>query len=136
MGDLHFLYTLKIFFFLSHTYTQISFSAQEYFFFHYLSPFLGFSFQSNPHNEDPFLILGNTSFHYRLYIWIVTSLKSTTRQHRYNSFCKSFISSSVIQEPQKSVVVVARKIYFTLSPLNKTFTYSHKNTKHSQMVQQ
>ena len=55
-------------------------------FFHYLSPFSGFSSQSNPHNEDLFLILRNTKFHNQFYIWIVTSLESTTRWHRYNSF--------------------------------------------------
>ena len=98
-------------------------------FFHCLSPFSEFSFQSNPNNKDPFLILGNTRFHYRLYIWIVTSLKSTTRYHKYKSYSKLFISASVIQKLQKSVV--SRKIYFTLSPFNKTFTYSDRNTKHS-----
>ena len=126
MGDLHFLYTLKIvvFFSLTHAYRQIPLLAQGYF-FQLPQPFFRIFFQ---HSEDPFLILGNTSFFNQFHIWIVTSLKSTTRKQRYNSFSKSFISSSVIQELQKSVI--ARKIYFTLSPLNKTFTYSHKKMKH------
>ena len=41
--------------------------------FQLVSPFSGFSFQSNPHSEDPFLILGKTGFHNRLYIWIINS---------------------------------------------------------------
>ena len=55
--------------------------------FHCLNLFSGFSFQSNPHREDPFLILGNTRFHNWFHIWIVTSFKSNTRLHRYNSYC-------------------------------------------------
>ena len=47
-------------------------------FFHCLIPFSGFSSQSNLHSEDVFVILRNTSFHNRLYTWILTSLKSTT----------------------------------------------------------
>ena len=41
------------------------------------SHFSGFSSQSNSHSEDLFLILRNTGFYSRFYIWIVTSLKST-----------------------------------------------------------
>ena len=55
-------------------------------FFHCLSSFLGFYSQSNPHSVDIFLILRNTSFHNRFYIWTVTSLKSTTGQQGHNSF--------------------------------------------------
>ena len=55
-------------------------------FFHFLNPFSGFSSQSNPHSKNLFLILRNKRFHNRFYMWIVTSLKSTIRQHRYNSF--------------------------------------------------
>ena len=128
MGDLHFFIYLKncCFFSLSHTHThKFRFRLTDTF-FHCLSPFSEFPFQSNPQIEDPFLILGSTRFQYRLCIWIATSLKSTTRQHIHKSFSKSLFSSSVIQELQKSVL--ARKISFTLSPLHKTFTYSHKNT--------
>ena len=79
---LHFFYTLKWLnefqncFLLWH-HTQIPLSAQGCF-FHCLS-LSGFSFISNPHSENVFLILGNTRFHSRFYIWIVASLKSTTR---------------------------------------------------------
>ena len=67
MGDLHFLYNLKIVnFFLSHTYTQMSFPAQGYF-FSLPQSFFRICFKSNSHSQDPFLILGNTRFHYRLY---------------------------------------------------------------------
>ena len=55
-------------------------------FFHCLSTFSGFSSHSNPHSKGLFLILRITRFHNRFYIWIVTSLKSTARQHRQNSF--------------------------------------------------
>ena len=87
MGDLHFLYTLKwlyefqnCFFFLSPTHNTHKFRCQlRDTFFHCLSPLSEFSFQSNPHRGDPFLILRNTRFHNRYYIWIVTSFKSTTR---------------------------------------------------------
>ena len=41
--------------------------------------FSGFSFQSNPHNVDPFLILGNSRFHNRFYIWIVSYF---SQEHR------------------------------------------------------
>ena len=82
-GRFIFLIYLKIikllFFFLSHTHTyKFRFQLRDTF-FHCLSPCSGFSFQSNPHSEDLFLILGNTGFHNRFCIWIVTSLKSTTR---------------------------------------------------------
>ena len=87
--------------FFSHTHTHKFHFQLGDTVFHYLSPFSGFSFQSNPHSEDPFLMLGNTRFHNRFYVWIVTFLKSTTRKHGYSSFSKSFISSSVIEKLQK-----------------------------------
>ena len=121
---------LKLLFFFSHTHTHKFHFQLGDTVFHYLSPFSGFSFQSNPHSEDPFLMLGNTRFHNRFYVWIVISLKSTTRKHGYSSFSKSFISSSIIEKLQK--YVTASKIDFTLSPSNKTFTYStpHINYLH------
>ena len=48
-------------FFLSHTHThthKFCFQLRDTS-FHCISPFSGFPFQSNPHSEDPFLILGN-----------------------------------------------------------------------------
>ena len=103
-----------VIFFLSHTH-KFRFQLRDTF-FHCLGPFSEFSFLSNPHSQDPFLILGNTRFHNR-FIYGLLLLKSTTGSYRYNSFSKSFISSSIIKELQK--YVIARKIDFTLSPINK-----------------
>ena len=52
-------------------------------FFHCLNNFSGFSSQSNPHSKELFLILRNTRFHKQFFMWTVTSLKSTIRQHIY-----------------------------------------------------
>ena len=67
------------YFFLSHTQTQIFHFQLMDTFFHCLSHFSGFSFQSDPHSENPPLIFGNTRFHNQFYIWIIISLKTTTR---------------------------------------------------------
>ena len=67
-----------LFFFLSHTQIhKLHYKLMDTL-FHCLIPFSGFSFQSNPHNKGRFLILRNTGFHNQFYIWIVTSLKSST----------------------------------------------------------
>ena len=68
----------NFFFSPAHANTQILLSAYGYF-YRCLKPFSGFSSQSNPHSKDLFLILRNTRFHNRFYMWIVTSLKSTIR---------------------------------------------------------
>ena len=91
--DLHFLYTLKwlekfqscYFFSLLRTSTPTPLLTHRYF-FPLPQPFSGFPSKSNPHNEDIFLILRKPRSHNRFYIWVVTSLKSTTRQHGYNHF--------------------------------------------------
>ena len=82
-------------------------------FSHCLSHFPRFFYQLNPHSEDLFPILRNTRFHDQFYIWIVISHKSTTGQHRYNSF-EFFICKNKLQQER----------YILLSPLNKTFTLS------------
>ena len=131
MEDFHFLYNLKIVAFFSSLTTltpKFRFRLRDTF-FHCLIPFSGFSFQLNPHSEDLFLILGNARFDYRFYICGLLLPSRASQDSIDTSFSKSFISSSVICELQKSVV--PRKIHLTLSSLNKTFTYSHKNTKHS-----
>ena len=124
-----------VIFFLSPTHDTHKFHFQlRDTFFHWLSPFSEFFFETNPYSKDPFLILGNTRFHSRFYVGILCSLKSTTKQHRYNSFSKSFISFSVMQELQKQVI--SRKIYSTFSPINKNFTYSapHNNYLHPHTI--
>ena len=45
----------------------------------YLSTFTEFSFQSNKHSKNLYLIFRNKSLHNQFYMWIVTSLKSTTK---------------------------------------------------------
>ena len=79
---------LKLFIFFSLPHTEIlkfCFQLMDTF-FHCLNPFLGFSSQSNTHIKYLFLILRNTRFQTRFYMWIVTSLRGTIRQDRYNSF--------------------------------------------------
>ena len=65
------------FFSLTHTH-KFRFQVRATF-FHCLIPFSGFSFQSNPHSEDPSLILENLKLRNRFYMRVVTSFKSTTR---------------------------------------------------------
>ena len=110
MGDLHFLYALKvitvilklIIVFLPHTHnTQIPLSNTQIhntqihntqiplswiLFFNALALSQDFILKSNSHSEDLFLILRNTSFRNWFYIWTITSLKSATGQHGHNSF--------------------------------------------------
>ena len=58
----------KLFFF-SHTPShKVRFQLRDTF-FHCLSLFSEFFFQSNPHSEDPFLVLGNSRFHKRFFIY-------------------------------------------------------------------
>ena len=67
-------------FFLSHTNTRHKFRFQLMnTIFHCLSPISGFSFHSNLHTENLFVILRNTKFHNIFCIWVVNFLKSTTR---------------------------------------------------------
>ena len=54
--------------------------------FHWLSSFSRFSSQSNPYKKHLILILRKTSLQNRFHISFVTSPKSTTRLHEYNSF--------------------------------------------------
>ena len=86
--DFHFLYILKwsqkfqicfFFFSLTQKYTNSAFCSWYFFLLPQL--FSGFSSKSNPHNEDLFLILWKARSHNWFYIWVVTSLKSATRQH-------------------------------------------------------
>ena len=67
-------------------------------FFHCLNPFLGFSFQSNPHSADPFLILRNTRFHT---IYELLLLLRAPQDCIDTTVIISFVSSSVTKEPQK-----------------------------------
>ena len=83
-----------VIFSLSHTDTKIRkfhIKLMDTFFLHCLSPFSGFSFQSTPRSEDLFLSLRNTRFHNWFYMWILTSLKSTTRYHRYKFVSRIFL---------------------------------------------
>ena len=74
------------FFSLTYKYTNTTFCSWILQYFPLPQPFSGFPSKSNPHSQDLFLILRKTRSHNRFYIKIVTSLKSTTRQHRPNHF--------------------------------------------------
>ena len=63
--------TSKLFFFLTHKYTNSAF--RSWILFSLPQPFSGFLFQSNPHTEDLFLILRNTRFHNRFYELLLLS---------------------------------------------------------------
>ena len=80
-----------VIFFLSHIH-KFRFQHKDTF-FECLSPFSGFSLQSNPHSEDPFLILGNTRFHNRFYNGLLLLSRAPQDSIDINSFFKS---SSVI----------------------------------------
>ena len=78
-------------------------------FFHYLNPFLGFCFKSNPHRED--LSLLSFGFIYGL-------LLLSREQNRIDAtVSKPFIYSSVYVRSAKKVI--ARNVYFTQYPKTK-----------------
>ena len=105
----------KLLFFFSHTHTNSVFSSEIPFSIVSVL-FQNFLSYQTPIAKTPFWFLetqGSTIDS----IYGLLLLKSTTGSYRYNSFSKSFISSSIIKELQK--YVIARKIDFTLSPINK-----------------
>ena len=105
--DLHFLQKFqRCFFFLSKTQVhKFSFLLMDLFFI--TSAFFRIS-----QSEDFFLVIRKTRPRNRFNIWVVTSLKSTPRQGRYNRF-KSYIFSSTIRTAKISC---SKKDIFNSAP--------------------
>ena len=59
---------LKMITWISKLFFSLRFQFRDTF-FHCFSLFSEFFFQSNPHSEDPFLVLGNSRFHKRFFIY-------------------------------------------------------------------
>ena len=116
-----------VFFSPTHKYTNSAFSSQIPF-FPLLQTFFRIFFPIKATQpQDLFLILRNTSFDNRFCIWIVISLMSTIRQHRYNRcsgyFCyKTIASQNVSSEAQVENFFVFQKSYVPFS-VNSNFGF-------------